>query len=191
MKLYYKGKFNGDTSTLPKNTDRPNAVMFKEPKSPKKFSVIMNILGFVLLIALALIYFWHCGNIDFDKVFVGAILSLLMMVPHEIIHALCCKGNVDLYIYPKGGSLFILPFEDMSKKQFVIMSLLPNIIFGFIPFTIFLIFPQFEILGAFGFVSIPSGIGDYMNTFNALTQMPKGAKTYLNGFNSYWYIPEE
>lgn len=114
-----------------------------------------------------------------------------MMVPHEIIHALCCKGDVNFYIYPKGGSLFVMPFEDMSKKRFVIMSLLPNLIFGFIPFIVFLIFPQFKVLGALGFLSIPSGLGDYMNVFNALTQMPKGAKTYLNGFNSYWYMPNQ
>ena len=60
-----------------------------------------------------------------------------------------------------------------------------------ISFIVFLIFPQFKVLGALGFIGIPSGIGDYMNVFNALTQMPKGAKTYLNGFNSYWYLPEE
>lgn len=191
MKLHYKGKFNGDANTLPKNAERPNSVMFKEPKSPKIFSLIMNILGFLLLFPLFFIYAWRCGEVDYIKAFLGAGLSTLMTVPHEIIHALCCKGDVNLYIYPKGGSLFVMPFEDMSKKRFVIMSLLPNLVFGFIPFIVFLIFPQFKILGALGFLSIPSGIGDYMNVFNALTQMPKGAKTYLNGFNSYWYLPEE
>ena len=84
-----------------------------------------------------------------------------------------------------------MPFEDMSKKRFVFMSLLPNIIFGFVPFVIFLCFPQLTVLGAVGFVSIPMGIGDYTNVFNALTQMPEGAKTYLNGFNSYWYMPDQ
>ena len=33
------------------------------------------------------------------------------------------------------------------------------------------------------------GFGDYMNVFNALTQMPRGARTYLYGFHSYWYQP--
>lgn len=191
MKLHYKGKFNGDVKTLPENEDRPNAVMFKEFKSPKVFSLLMNILSVVLLVPLGLVYFWRCDVKDINMVFIGAVISLIMMVPHEILHALCCKGDVDLYIYPKGGSLFVIPFEDMSKKQFVFMSLLPNIVFGFVPFIIFLCFPQFTILGAVGFVSIPMGVGDYTNVFNALTQMPKGAKTYLNGFNSYWYMPNQ
>ena len=37
---------------------------------------------------------------------------------------------------------------------------------------------------------IGMGAGDYINVFNAATQMPKNALTYLNGFNSYWYIPK-
>ena len=58
-----------------------------------------------------------------------------------------------------------------------------------IPFVLFLIQPEWGILGAMGAMAIPMGAGDYLNVFNALTQMPKGARTYLHGFNSWWYMP--
>ena len=71
------------------------------------------------------------------------------------------------------------------------MSLLPNIVLGFIPYLIFVINPNWSLLGIVGALNITSGAGDYMNVFNAITQMPKGSRTYLYKFNSYWYIPEE
>ena len=70
------------------------------------------------------------------------------------------------------------------------MSLAPNIVFGFIPLILFFIFPSVPFLGVFGAISIGCGAGDYMNVINALTQMPKGALTYLYGFHSYWYMPQ-
>ena len=71
------------------------------------------------------------------------------------------------------------------------MSLLPNIVFGVLPYIIALICPQLLFLGTFGALAISMGAGDYYNVYNAITQMPKGAKTYLHQFNSYWFMPEE
>ena len=82
--------------------------------------------------------------------------------------------------------------EDMSKSHFYCDE--PDAepdIHGFVPFLLYLIFPQLGFLGILGATSIPMGIGDYYNIINALTQMPKGARTYLHGFHSYWYLPEE
>lgn len=87
--------------------------------------------------------------------------------------------------------LFVVGPETMSKSRFIIMSLLPNIVFGFIPYIIFLINPDYSFLGTLGFLAIGMGAGDYYNVYNAMTQMPKGARTYLYQFNSYWYVPEK
>ena len=51
--------------------------------------------------------------------------------------------------------------------------------------------PEWTLLGIFASFGISAGAGDYLNVFNAITQMPKGARTYLHHFNSYWYIPED
>lgn len=85
--------------------------------------------------------------------------------------------------------LFVTGPEAMSKGRYIFMSLLPNLIFGFIPYIIAMIFPSLGFIGVFGAISISGGAGDYYNIFNAITQMPKGSKTYLHQFNSYWYMP--
>lgn len=93
-------------------------------------------------------------------------------------------------MYIAGGGTFVYGTENMSKFRFIFMSMLPNIIFGFIPFIIFLVFPKLNVLGTLGFIAIPMGIGDYYNMFNALTQMPRGSRCFLKKQHSYWYIPE-
>lgn len=115
---------------------------------------------------------------------------MLTLFPHELLHAVCFKEDVYLYTNWKQGMLFVVGPESMSKSRFIFMSLLPNIVFGFVPYIIGMIFPQLTFLLAFGTVSIGMGAGDYYNVFNAATQMPKGAKTYLYKFNSFWYMPE-
>ena len=120
----------------------------------------------------------------------GIVAALVCLVPHEFIHAICFRKEAYIYTNLKNGLLFVVGPEDMSKSRFVIMSLMPNLLFGFLPFILYLIFPQLGFLGILGATSIPMGIGDYYNVFNALTQMPRGARTYLYGFHSWWYFPE-
>lgn len=196
MKLHYMGKFSGNENDLPHNDHRPGAVMFKEPDM-KKLAILMNVAAFIIAIVLLVIVGAVSVNADTGEsndswqLCLGAICTLLALFPHEIIHALCFKGDVYLYTNLKQGMLFVVGPEDMTKTRFILMSLAPNIVFGFIPFILFLIFPKVLFLGAFGAISISCGAGDYMNVINALTQMPKGSLTYLYGMHSYWYIPEK
>lgn len=87
--------------------------------------------------------------------------------------------------------LFVVSPERMSKGRFIFMSLLPTLVLAVIPYVIFMIHPQFKVLGTLGAAGLASGAGDYYNVYNALTQMPKGAWTYLHGFHSYWYMPQD
>ena len=113
------------------------------------------------------------------------------MFPHELLHALCFKEDVYLYTNFKQGLLFVVGCETMSKHRFIFMSLLPNIVFGFLPYVISFLGIQYLTLAVLGVIAIGMGAGDYYNVFNALIQMPKGARTYLYQMNSYWYIPEK
>lgn len=83
--------------------------------------------------------------------------------------------------------LFVVGTEDMSKARFCFMSLLPNIVFAFIPFVIYMINPSLTFFGSLSVFSISAGVGDYLNIFNALTQVPKGSRIYLSGMHTYWY----
>lgn len=188
MKFHYKGKFSGDPDDLPYLEHEPGAVPFDEPQDPKKLGLIANGIALVIAIAALVILFIRGGLTAFNPI--GCILMLLTLFPHELLHAVCFRDDVYMYTNLKHGMLFVVGPERMSKGRFVFMSLLPNIVFGFIPFAIYLIWPEHTILGTMGALSISAGAGDFLNVFNALTQMPKGAKTYLHKFNSFWYMPE-
>lgn len=194
MKLHYRGKYNLDPATLPTCKHQPNAVKFKEVDSTKELAVIANGIAIALMILLAIpVYLKYKGLLFdyFDEMMVGAMLPLLTMFPHELIHALCFKEDVYLYTNFKQGPLFVVGCETMSKHRFIFMSLLPNIVFGFLPYMISFLGIQYLTLAVLGVIAIGMGAGDYYNVFNALIQMPKGARTYLYQMNSYWYIPEK
>ena len=63
------------------------------------------------------------------------------------------------------------------------MSLLPNLVFGFLPYCLSFLGTKYLMFALWGVIAVAMGAGDY-------TQMPKGARTYLYQMNSYWYIPE-
>ncbi len=194
MKLHYRGKYNLDPTTLPTCKHQPNAVKFKEVDSTKELADIANGIAIALMILLSIpVYLKYKGSLFdyFDEMMVGAMLPLLTMFPHELIHALCFKEDVYLYTDFKQGLLFVVGCETMSKQRFIFMSLLPNIVFGFIPYMISFLGIQYLTLAVLGVIAIGMGAGDYYNVFNALIQMPKGARTYLYQMNSYWYIPEK
>lgn len=194
MKLHYRGKYNLDPATLPTCKHQPNAVKFKEVDSTKELAAIANGIAIALMILLFIpVYLKYKGLLFdyFDEMMVGAMLSLLTMFPHELIHALCFKEDVYLYTNFKQGLLFVVGCETMSKQRFIFMSLLPNIVFGFLPYMISFLGIQYLTLAVLGVIAIGMGAGDYYNVFNALIQMPKGARTYLYQMNSYWYIPEK
>lgn len=192
MKLHYKGKYDLKPESLPHGEHIPGAVKFKEAESSKKLSLIANILCIVIMLVLALPAWFRCKEYLMPNIWqlmAGCMSSLLVLFPHEILHAVCFKENVYLYTNWAQGMLFVVGPETMSKRRFVFMSLLPNIVLGIVPYVIGMIFPNLIFLLALGTLSIGMGAGDYYNVYNALTQMPKGARTYLYGFHSYWYLP--
>ena len=197
MKLHYEKAFNGDANTLPQREHPAGAVKFREPDDPARLALIANGGAVVLLILtfagliLRLIHAPEIRSIDFmPAFFFGTLLTLVSMFPHELLHASRFRGDVYLYTYLKKGMLFVVGPEDMSRGRFVFMSLLPNLVFGFLPYVLYLLHPAWLVLGVFGAMSIPSGFGDYFNVFNCLTQVPRGGLVYLSGFNSYWYKPD-
>lgn len=192
MKLHYKGKFDLNPDSLPHREHLPNAVPFKEAQDTKALGILANVLCIVIMIVLAVPAVFRCrGSFDGLWLWLGCLMSLVTLFPHELLHAVCFKEDVYLYTNLKQGMLFVVGPETMSKKRFIFMSLLPNLVFGAVPYIIGMIFPNQSFFLAMGTLCIGMGAGDYYNVFNALTQMPKGARTYLYKFNSFWYMPEE
>ncbi len=189
MKLHYGGRFNTEDDFKSKGKHHEGAIAFREP-GQAVFAAIANGGCIVTLILLCLILYFMAGRSirEFAPLlFPASILSVIMLIPHEFLHAVCFKEEVYLYYDPSKFMLFVHGTESMSKQRFVFMSMLPNIVFGIIPFALFLVNHNLLLVGMVGAFCISMGFGDYINVFHALTQMPKGAKTYLYGFHSYWY----
>lgn len=191
MIFHYAGKYDGDESKLPRKEHYPNAVPFKEPEDVKKLAFAANI-GCILTMALLAVPFLLLGikfiPDNFIWMMAGGVCGALSLFPHEMLHALCYKGDVYLYHDLAHGLMFVVGTEDMSKGRFIFMCLCPNIFLGLLPYIMFLIVPKFTGLGLFGIICLGMGFGDYINVYNAIRQMPKGSKTYLCGMHSYWYL---
>ena len=195
MKLMYKGKYEGIVEEFESAKSVKNATKYKEAEYLDEMgklilipsNVIQNVL---LLIDILIVGFDNIVNtlIVFILAF---IVSLLTMIPHELLHAICYRKKVYLYTNLKQLMLFIVGEDHLSKWGFIFMSMLPNVLFGIIPFILFLINNNLLFLGFLGSMCISYGTGDYYNVWNTLTQVPNGAKVFAKGHNSYWYVPNK
>ena len=193
MRLHYKGKYDLNPESLPHGQHMPGAVPFKEAKDSKQLSLIANAASVVIMVLLAVPAYLRRREFLWAsplQMMFGAIASMLILFPHEILHAFCFKEDVYLYTNWKQGLLFVVGPETMSKGRFIFMSLLPNLVLGIIPYLIGIIFPNQVFAVVLGILATGMGAGDYYNVLNALTQMPKGSRTYLYQFSSYWYMPQ-
>ena len=179
-------------SDLPVRDHPEGFVPFREPEDMRKLAIMLNVVGIPLL-ALCIIGFVLRGMPYLKEsgvqLVVGMMLPMLCLFPHELLHGICFRGEVELWTNFKMGMLFVVGTEDMSKARFIFMSLLPNVLLGILPFVLFMVHPQWVLLGALGAINIPMGIGDYYNVYNCLTQVPRDACVYLSGMHSYWYMP--
>ncbi|MBQ7615259.1 MAG: DUF3267 domain-containing protein, partial [Butyrivibrio sp.] len=139
IKLHYGGKYTGEKDLISKREHNPKAVPFHEP-SASWFSVLANIGSLIVVVGLMVAAVRLSGNSLFQhsrQMKLGLFLSLFSLIPHEFLHATCFRQDVYMYTNLSKGMLFVHGTEDMSKKRFVFMSMLPNIVFGFIPFAMF------------------------------------------------------
>lgn len=165
---------------------------FKEPKDMKTLAIVANVIALILTVLFLIPAFIRYSMFDhYFSVMIGALLTLVILYPHELLHAICFREDAYVYSNLKQGLMFVFGAEDMTKARFVFMSLLPNILLGLIPYVLGLLVPQLQIAAFFGAIALGSGAGDYMNVFNALTQVPKGALIYMYGVNSFWYKPQK
>lgn len=192
MILHYGGKYTDD-SVLPKRNLPVGSVKFREPESMEelgKKAAAISVPIFILLAATPLLLGTNFKEFLSVSGLLGVILSLVFAPIHEILHAVCFKEDVYLFTDLKRGMLFVIGTESMTRGRFIFMSILPNLILGFLPYLFFLYHKEAVVPGAMGIMAVPMGTGDYLNIWNALCQMPKGTKTFLSGMNSYWYREE-
>jgi len=201
MKIVWKGKFT-DMQQLPVGDLPANAVKFKEPETlPELGRAASKFLIPVVIIILfaAYIKIRLGGSVHFPDAFNiwGILLALLMIIPHELLHAIAFPRHAEVQVWHslRNGMAFVTSTCPMTKARFIFLSLLPNIIFGFLPLLIWILLPaEFsqtaEILLSFATLSLVMGVGDFLNVYNAITQVPNHAMVQLSGFHSYWYLSQ-
>ncbi|WBW99116.1 DUF3267 domain-containing protein [Oceanirhabdus sp. W0125-5] len=202
MKLIWKGKFDNEEQLSSGNLP-DNAIKFKEPETLAKVNLVASlfIIPVIVIIGIA-IYIKRKlgGNVGIFDMFNlwGILLAYLMIIPHEFLHAIAFPkdAEVEVWYSVKNMMAFVFSTSPTSKARFIFLSLLPNMIFGFIPLILWIFIPEeFAIISkivlSFATFSLMMGIGDFLNVFNAATQMPKNSITQLSGLHSYWYMSED
>lgn len=192
MRLHYKGAYDLNPESIPHREHIPGAVKFKEAEDTKELSKTATVISIIVMVIMGIFATMRMGRFIFDgslQMWLGILFPFAILFPHEILHAICFKEDVYLYTNWKQGMLFVVGSETMSKGRFILMSMLPNVVFGILPYIVGMIYPQFVFGLVFGILSAGMGAGDYYNVYNAVTQMPKGARTYLYQFHFYWYMP--
>lgn len=161
-----------------------------QPKTAKKLYIPDNnmLVSLVfaiplIIICLGLIFFKKNIMQDFPMlrhfIPLGIILGILCCFIHEILHALVNTKYAEVYIgfIPTKFIFYMKCKEPLSKKRFIIMSLLP-VLLGIIPLIVFLISNN-QILNAImwpmGVIGLVSPSPDYLNVYCVLKQVPNNA----------------
>ena len=200
MKLIYRGRYTGE-SQLPRADLPPGAVPFREPADTAALNLAAmkwSLLALAAAAALGAVTIPLRGGLVLGAglwFVVGFAASFLTLLPHELLHGLCFGrgAEVHLFVSPKDLMAFVVCTRPVSRGRFILMSLLPNLIFGWLPFLLWCLTPYSgagsDILLWFSSCCISFGGGDYLNVWNALRQMPRGSVQQISGFHSYWYMP--
>ena len=94
MKLVYKGKYTSEAD-LPVRAHPAGSVPFRELEDMKKLGLILNLASVPLFIATMVGLFLrgapYLGERGLSMT-IGAAFSLLVLLPHELLHAICFRG---------------------------------------------------------------------------------------------------
>ena len=169
-KIIWCGNKSWDTD-FPENTLPNNAKRIERPDNIFKSSLLYGILPLI---------------------FSYAIICIKWLPVHEVLHGVCYKKGQKVYIgiCLKKFAAFAVCHEPISKRRFVIMSLMP-ILLGIIPLAIFLLSPPNAFLSGIcipmGIIGMLSPMPDYMDVHIICKQVPKGAFVHTQNDGFYWY----
>ena len=202
MKLSFKG-YCPDMTALPKSKLPENAVKFIEPENEAALFkalvpyMIPPLLGVGIAMLIRFLLQGNLGivlNLNYWWIYLAyLLLCFLGLIVHEFLHAICFPKKAEVDFYISATFWFIYSITPVSKRRFIALSLLPNIVLGLIPLMVWIFVSLSPSIGTILFTvsatMFVSGCGDYMNSWNAFRQMPRGSVQQGSGMNSYWFIP--
>lgn len=212
MGVQFRGMLD-DLSKLERGRCPDGAHQLEEGNSMEEVlnqSLKKSVPIFLLMLALALVRFnkglnWT-ADFSIGGTVIGGFITIglyTLFVPlHEYIHAAFCPRGSDkeIWFYQMQAAL-VYCNAPMSRMRFIVMSLAPAAILGFLPYAAWLLFAQvpsamtsiYWMLLSWSMVF--GGIGDFYNVRNIWNQVPKGAIVFNYGMHTYWIdkkdLPED
>lgn len=204
LNIRYKGKYEKESQIM-RGELPAGAIKFAEPDDinevAKKGALISSPL-LVITLVIAILRFYPIfrdrgflsSNAFLMVMLSGCVIMFLFMIIHELIHALCFPLAVEkeIWIYPAGGALFVYCNAPMKKWSWIWMSFAPTFFLGVIPYIVGIVtagivtdWLSFELV-LVGYIMILSGIGDFLNIYNAVRQVEPGGIILNYGFHSFW-----
>lgn len=171
-----------------------NAQLIERPDNIFRESIPYGIIPLIFCYAIIGVKWFVIGERAMNLIYVpfGILLGLLFLPVHEILHAVCYGNDQKVYIgiCLKKFAAFAVCHEPISKRRFVIMSLMP-VLLGILPLVIFLLSPPNPFLSGIcipmGILGMLSPMPDYMDVSIICKQVPKGAFVHTQNDGFYWY----
>ena len=185
MKIRYRGSFDGKVASLPPAQPVEGAERVIEPGRPRELVRKTNI-GAAILFAVLLVLVILRGGLGALHLG-GVVLALLVVLPRELLRAVFYREECWFYLNFQDSMPFITGSEHMSRTRFLLLTLVPDLLFGLIPLVLFFIWPELKVLGTMGLICLPMGFGDYLLAWLVLRQVPSDAMVYRQYFHTYWY----
>lgn len=192
LNIKFKGYLK-DSKSLPRNQLDTKYSRIENTDELNK--IMEQIYIYAIPMAIVFIYFTalitYRMDIGFKDFMLMLLISFFLVPVHEILHAVAMPSKAKKYMYFFEQGMCITTTDIISRKRFIIMNLLPNIILGIIPFTIYVIcdFCGYNLSPVFLGIStleICYGIGDYWNVYNAINITVSDCMLFNSGVNTYY-----
>lgn len=124
---------------------------------------------------------------------VWSVLYFVLIIVHEWLHALFFprRATKDIWIYQLQAAM-VYCNTPVSRTRFIVMSLAPAVLLGFLPFVAWLLWaavpnPVLSLAWmSMSWSMIFGGVGDFYNVRNVIEQVPKNALVFNYGIHTYW-----
>ena len=196
-KIIWKGIIKSEkdfpTANIPENAKKLDSEedMQKIQIKALPFMIPSVIICFICMFTKTFIANEKVINVGF--LFLGVIIGFLLILVHEVLHAIAFPKNATVYIgvMPKSFTAVALSSSPIKRNRFIFLSILP-IILGLIPLVIFC-FSSNElkelngILFGMSIMGMVSVYPDIYNIFNILKVVPKNAIIQNNKNETYYF----
>ncbi len=167
------------------------AVVFSLP-----FMILAGIIGYLIIshfdnvFVESLKVFIEQGTVDIDIRFDYILYTYLVILLHELLHAVLIPGfprsdNTCFGIRPWGG--FVFTTERMAKCRFLVISVAPFILLSvLLPVILGFLGLLSGIIAFIVMLNALASSVDLLNAFLVLIQVPGGSTMVNNGFETYY-----